>query len=81
MYGVKAKKKKEPETKNKILDAILASNRDLTVGEIVAITRLSRPTVLTWVKVLEAEGKIHKSRQVGGRVTLWEKAPAKKGAK
>jgi DNA-binding transcriptional ArsR family regulator len=38
---------------------------DLSIREIAARTGLSPPTVSTWVKVLQAEGRVELSRRVG----------------
>lgn len=38
---------------------------DLSIGEISKKAGLSRPTTSTWVKVLEAKGRIEMSRKVG----------------
>jgi len=46
--------------------------RDLSIGEVAKRTRLSRTTASTYLKVLEAEGKIKISRKVG-RATLYKK--------
>lgn len=42
--------------------------RDLSIGEIAEKAKLSKPTASTWLKVLEAEGKIEISRKVGNAV-------------
>jgi len=49
---------------------------DLSIGEVAEKTKLSRTTVSTYLKVLEAEGKIENSRKVGRAVfyTLNRKA-------
>jgi len=39
--------------------------RDLSIGEVAKKTRMSRTTASTYLKVLEAEGKIMISRKVG----------------
>jgi len=41
---------------------------DLSIGEVAKKTGFSRTTVSTYLKVLEAEGKIEKSREVGRAV-------------
>jgi len=41
---------------------------DLSIGEVARKTGLSRTTVSTYLKVLEAEGKIKISRKVGRAV-------------
>ena len=42
--------------------------RDLSIGEIAKEAKLSRMTVSTYLKVLDAEGKIEVSRRVGKAV-------------
>ena len=54
------------DNKTKVLKALEeAYPQDLCIGEVAKATNLSRPTVSTWLKVLEAEGKIEVSRKVG----------------
>lgn len=54
----------------KELDKIHPS--DLSIGEVAGRTKLSRTTASTYLKVLEAEGKIEISRKVG-RATFYKK--------
>jgi len=54
------------DNKTKVLKTLEeAYPQDLCIGEVAKATNLSRPTVSTWLKVLEAEGKIEVSRKVG----------------
>lgn len=41
---------------------------DLSVGEVAERVRMSDPTTSTYLKVLEAEGKIEVSRKVGNAI-------------
>ena len=57
------------ENKNKILKELERTYPgDLSIHEVAKTTKLSRPTASTWLKVLEAEGKIEVSRKVGNAV-------------
>lgn len=52
--------------KNKILKIIKdAHPKDLSIEEIAKTSRMSRETVSKYLAVLEAEGKIELSREVG----------------
>jgi len=53
-------------TKRKVLEALSkAYPLDLSITEVAKRAKVSKPTASTWLKVLEAEGKIVLSRRVG----------------
>jgi len=51
--------------KEEILDALEKAGRDLSIQEIADLTHLSRDTVSKYVGILEAEGKIEMTREIG----------------
>lgn len=54
------------DKKQKIFEELEKTHpTDLSIGEVAKKTGLSRTTVSTYLKVLEAEGKIELSRKVG----------------
>ncbi len=59
----------DEETKENILIVMKeAYPGDLSIVEVAQSSHLSRGTASTWLKVLEAEGKIEFSRNVGNAV-------------
>jgi|GEM_PF-1621248 len=53
-------------TKEKVLKVLSeAYPLDLSIGEVAKQAGISKPTASTWLKVLEAEGKIILSRKIG----------------
>ena len=66
-------------TKEKIRKELeKAHPTDLSIGEVAKKTGFSRPTVSTYLKVLEAEGKIEVSRKVGRAVLYRLKKKSKR---
>ena len=67
------------ESKEKILKELeRAYPGDLSIGEVARKAKVSRPTASTWLKVLEAEGKVEISRKIGAAVFYRLKTPAEK---
>lgn len=63
---------KDKDTKQKILDAIKKANPPyVTIQDIADQTKISRETVSKYMMVLEAEGKIKVTKQVG-KAKLYE---------
>ena len=57
------------ESKDKVFDVVKkAYPVDLPIAEVARQAKLNRVTASTWLKVLEAEGKIEVSRKVGQAV-------------
>lgn len=63
------------EKKRKIVDELkIIHPLDSSIGEISQRVKLSRPTASTYLKILEAEGKIEVSRKVGNAIFYrWKK--------
>ena len=58
--------KMSQNSKDKVFDAVKkAYPLDLSIVEVARETKLNRVTASTWLRVLEAEGKIVVSRKVG----------------
>lgn len=57
------------ENKENVLTVLKEAHPgDLSIGEVAQRSHLYRGTASTWLKVLEAEGKIEVSRKVGPAV-------------
>lgn len=53
-------------TKEKVLKVLYeAYPLDLSISEVAKRAKISKPTASTWLKILEAEGKIVLFRKVG----------------
>jgi len=51
--------------KEEVLEVLKRADRDLSIQEITDRTHLSRDTVSKYVGILEAEGKIEMTREIG----------------
>jgi len=51
--------------KEEILEALEKAGRDQSIQEIADLTHISRDTVSKYIGILEAEGKIEMTREIG----------------